>query len=1088
MKNLFQRGLSLFVVALMLASQVPTAVMAEESGVSKEPEVTQEPVSTDSSKTLSNDTQTLSNDTADVTVSVSEPVKTQEVVTDQTEQNVPQDSLTTDPLQTSDNTDQGFTYADIDGGVRITGYTQFGGEVVIPSTLNSKKVLEIGQRAFYNKKAITSINLPAGITKIGNSAFYGCSSMGSINIPDSVTTIGEYVFYDCSALSTIILPENLTSIGGRAFFYCTSLTSINIPDSVTTIGEYAFRACTGLKTINIPKAVTTLYGNSFYQCNKLTSITVAADNLKYASIDGVLLNKAGNSLIRCPEGIISLSIPEGVNKIEAGAFSNCTGLLSVSIPKSMTKISDNAFANCSGLTTVNIAEDVMIIGESAFENCTSLWSVNLPAGVTSIGASAFNNCKNLSSIVIPDGITNIAAAVFRNCTSLPSVSIPASVTSIGDQAFYNCKSLTAINLPEGVSSIGAFAFAGCTGVMKLSIPEGVIRIGSSAFNGCSELKSISLPVSLNSISTNAFGGCTYLTSITVAEDNQNYTGIGGVLYNKEATALLRCPEGLANISIPQGVTSIADNAFDNCDFLTTINIPQGVTSIGRRAFYHCSILSKLAIPESVSRIGDGAVSYCPLLTIHGVSGSFAEGFAKQQGKSFVNIVALSVKSFDADKASGQAVNTDVRLTAAGTGGSTPYQYKFYYKLGGTMATIQDYSKTSTATFKPTAAGSYTLYVDVKDVNGFTSTKSIESFEVTGNGNVNVTGVTISDATKNMMLGTDFNLTATVSPENATNKAVNWSSNQEDVASVDNAGKVTAHKAGTATITATTVDGNRTATCVVTVNGLVSLQSIAVTTPATKLSYKVGETLDISGLVVTGTYSDNTTKVETITASNISGFDSSKVAANQRLTITVNGKTITYTVQITESGNPGQAEFVAFLGLDPESNYYEYNATDLSSAYLAYQINPGLASAKMYQQFLDSQCMIVALKDGAKGYMDYQAAAAACLVAQIKGESFDINAYFGKNDAKRYEQTVNNLRIVDKNGNVQSMPNATVQFYPSLLPGKKTVLVKLDTVTPLDYTVSYDGILLTYGTDYAGFKGDVAVDVAETLKPVVARIQ
>ena len=77
----------------------------------------------------------------------------------------------------------------------------------------------------------------------------------------------------------------------------------------------------------------------------------------------------------------------------------------------------------------------------------------------------------------------------------------------------------------------------------------------------------------------------------------------------------------------------------------------------------------------------------------------------------------------------------------------------------------------------------------------------------------------------------------------------------------------------------------------------TLESIAITTPATKLSYNIGDSLDITDLVVTGTYSDTTTKVETITTGNVTGFDSSAPAVDQVLTITVGGKTTTYTVTI-----------------------------------------------------------------------------------------------------------------------------------------------------------------------------------------------
>ena len=100
-------------------------------------------------------------------------------------------------------------------------------------------------------------------------------------------------------------------------------------------------------------------------------------------------------------------------------------------------------------------------------------------------------------------------------------------------------------------------------------------------------------------------------------------------------------------------------------------------------------------------------------------------------------------------------------------------------------------------------------------------------------------------------------------------------------------------AGTKTLTITA--GGKTATYTVNVEA-VTLSSIAIKTPATKLSYYVGEPLDIAGLTVEGTYNNGTKKIETITASNITGFDST-TAGTKTLTITAGGKTATYTVNV-----------------------------------------------------------------------------------------------------------------------------------------------------------------------------------------------
>ena len=99
-------------------------------------------------------------------------------------------------------------------------------------------------------------------------------------------------------------------------------------------------------------------------------------------------------------------------------------------------------------------------------------------------------------------------------------------------------------------------------------------------------------------------------------------------------------------------------------------------------------------------------------------------------------------------------------------------------------------------------------------NFFNSIQTPDSVMVKGS--VAVTGVTISDATATITTGSTKTLTATVAPENATNKSVRWTSSDDAIASVDDEGVVTAIAAGSATITVTTVDGNFTATCAVTV--------------------------------------------------------------------------------------------------------------------------------------------------------------------------------------------------------------------------------------------------------------------------------
>jgi hypothetical protein len=115
---------------------------------------------------------------------------------------------------------------------------------------------------------------------------------------------------------------------------------------------------------------------------------------------------------------------------------------------------------------------------------------------------------------------------------------------------------------------------------------------------------------------------------------------------------------------------------------------------------------------------------------------------------------------------------------------------------------------------------------------------------------------------------------------------------------------------------------------------VILSSIAITSPATKTSYLVGETLDITGLVTTSTYSDNSTKVEILTLDNVTGFDSSVAVESQTLTITVGGKTATYNVEIVAPvvvKTSLETAITTEIGSDRTAKAYILDSTDYTEA-------------------------------------------------------------------------------------------------------------------------------------------------------------
>ena len=186
-----------------------------------------------------------------------------------------------------------------------------------------------------------------------------------------------------------------------------------------------------------------------------------------------------------------------------------------------------------------------------------------------------------------------------------------TVTAVGINAFENHSRLTSITIPNSVTSIGGYAFSGCSGLTSITIPNSVTSIGNWAFKNCDGLTSVTIG---NSATANcfpyAFWDCKNLTEINVNPENANYSSINGVVYDKNASTLILCPNKKASITIPNSVTSIGNYAFMNCSELSSITIPNSVETIGDYAFKSCSRLSSITIPDSVTSIGRSSFEYC----------------------------------------------------------------------------------------------------------------------------------------------------------------------------------------------------------------------------------------------------------------------------------------------------------------------------------------------------------------------------------------------------------------------------------------------------------------------------------------------
>ncbi len=293
--------------------------------------------------------------------------------------------------------------------------------------------------------------------------------------------------------------------------------------------------------------------------------------------------------------------------------------------------------------------DVTAIGNNAFYDCKNISSVTIGNSVESIGHYAFAGCGRLASLTIPNSVGTIGNSAFSLCNGLRSLNIGNSVTSIGRSTFNGCSSLSSVIIPNGVTSIGDYAFQQCIGMASVTIPNSVTSIGNAAFLGCG-LTSVTIPNSVKSIGDAAFQNCQRVTSIIVEDGNPVYDSRN----NSNAiieTASNRLIAGCNNTTIPNGVTSIGNYAFQKCLFLTSVIIPSSVTSIGDGAFRDCR-----AVREIVNKAQTPPV--CGIQPFYGINISECKLYvpassvsayqAVEPWKNFKEIVALPAQGGETD--------------------------------------------------------------------------------------------------------------------------------------------------------------------------------------------------------------------------------------------------------------------------------------------------------------------------------------------------------------------------------------------------------------------------------------------------------
>lgn len=326
------------------------------------------------------------------------------------------------------------------GGVEITKYTGAKIKVNIPSELDGKPVVSIGDSAFFKCKKITDIFVPDSVSVIDIRAFSGCVGLKKITLSKGLTEIGDAAFANCSSLEKIVIPDSVTSIKNGTFNNCENIKIEYKGISYTYEDIYDLYTAVNFNT-KISGNYKYTYDEEYGGVEIWEYRGKDTDTIKIPDkIKGKPVVKIGIGVFSYRENLKKINIPKSVKVIGQSAFSGCHSLENISLPDELEEIGNYAFID-SGLKSIKIPDSVKFIGDNVFHGCKHLESAVIGKGVTSIGRLTFCRCENLKRVVIPSSVIEIEDRAFSDCVSLKELKIPKSVIKIDDSAFNYCEDI-----------------------------------------------------------------------------------------------------------------------------------------------------------------------------------------------------------------------------------------------------------------------------------------------------------------------------------------------------------------------------------------------------------------------------------------------------------------------------------------------------------------------------------------------------------------------------------------------------------------------------------------------------------------------
>ncbi len=452
---------------------------------------------------------------------------------------------------------------------------------------------------------IESIKIEADVEELYDGMFEGCSNLCEIENEATLKRIGKNAFKATAYYSDLSNWEEGVLYIGNCLIKADPKQmgeEYTVKDDTRLIADGAFEGCETLKKITIPDTVEFIGKDAFSG----TAFYKDSGNWK----DGYLYFGEYLLGVRPEEISDNVIVSPGTTCIADHAFEDCDKVVTVDLPDSLKYVGNRAFRDCDKLKNVSFGRYFKKIGLEAFDECASVSKFSVPpvnehfsvvSGILySKDQSVLYKCPvdYEGAVVMSEYVTTICSYAFRNCKKIDSVIVPEQCEFIGKYAFAGCSSLANLILPVETQIIGEYSFSDCDAIEKVAAVGKLSYIGKYAFEGCDNLKEVDLDCFVLKLDEGVFKDCVSLSKIDIwglseiTETAFEGSGVFNALEEWEGGLsvfsgkyLMKVAPGTVGCKIPEGITAIANGAFDDTvDTLKYVHVPSSIDGFRFGAF------------------------------------------------------------------------------------------------------------------------------------------------------------------------------------------------------------------------------------------------------------------------------------------------------------------------------------------------------------------------------------------------------------------------------------------------------------------------------------------------------------------------